>query len=76
MTGGAHGIGLPTARLLADFGADVVVADLDKDAGAAAADDVQAKGGNAMFLGTDVAEAAAVDAMVEAVTGGSDRWGS
>jgi NAD(P)-dependent dehydrogenase (short-subunit alcohol dehydrogenase family) len=50
VTGGAGGIGLATARRLASEGATVVVADVDTEAGAAAADEV-----DGLFVAADVA---------------------
>ena len=68
VTGGASGIGLATAHLLVDVGARVVVADLDKEAGAEAVEDLRAKGADAVFVGTDVAASAEVGALVAATT--------
>jgi NAD(P)-dependent dehydrogenase (short-subunit alcohol dehydrogenase family) len=73
VTGGASGIGLATARMLVDVAANVVVADLNKEAGVEVVDDLRAKGANALFVETDVAEAAEVEALVEAAT---SRFGS
>jgi NAD(P)-dependent dehydrogenase (short-subunit alcohol dehydrogenase family) len=60
ITGGAGGIGLATARRLADEGAKVVVADVSGDAGQAAATEV---GGT--FVQVDVTDAAQVDALFD-----------
>ncbi len=60
ITGGGSGIGLASARRLADEGANVVVADLDPTSGQAAADEV---GGT--FVQVDVTSAADVDRMFE-----------
>ncbi len=68
VTGGASGIGLATARMLVDVAANVVVADLNKEAGVEVVDDLRAKGANALFVETDVAAAAEVEALVEAAT--------
>ncbi len=54
ITGGASGIGLATAKLLAAHGARVVIADLQSDAGAAVARDIETSGGAACFVRTDV----------------------
>ena len=56
ITGGGGGIGLATVRRLASEGARVVVADVDKEAGDAAAQEV---GG--LFVATDVTDEAAVN---------------
>ncbi len=54
VSGGASGIGLATAKLLASNGARLVIADLQSEAGAAAARDIEASGGEARFIRTDV----------------------
>ena len=59
VTGAASGIGAATARLLADEGARVVVADLQEDAGGALAKEL-----GASFLRTDVSQEAAIEAAV------------
>jgi NAD(P)-dependent dehydrogenase (short-subunit alcohol dehydrogenase family) len=69
VTGGANGIGRAVAARLAEAGASVAVVDIDRQAAAAAAEDL---GGNAMALKTDVSKAAEVEAMVRAVL---ERWG-
>lgn len=73
VTGGASGIGHATARTLADAGANVVIADLNEEAGAQTAGALKARGVEATFVKTDVAEARDVEALVKAVT---ERFGS
>ena len=73
VTGGASGIGLATGRALAACGANVVVADIDEEAGARAAEGLRADGADARFVRADVADANDVDAMVEATI---SRFGS
>ncbi|MGH3614504.1 MAG: 3-oxoacyl-ACP reductase [Pseudonocardia sp.] len=58
VTGGASGIGLATVRRLAAEGAQVVVADVDPEAGA-----VAAAGVNGLFIRTDVTSEAEVQAL-------------
>ncbi len=65
ITGGASGIGLATAKLLAARGARVVVADLQSDLGAAAARDIAANGGEARFVCTDVTKREDLQGMLE-----------
>src|SRR5690606_21028910 len=68
VTGGGSGIGLATVRRLASEGARVVVADIDADAGKAAADEV---GG--LFVQTDVTSESQVEALFAAAV---DTYGS
>lgn len=68
VTGGASGIGLAAVRRLAAEGARVVVADLDSDAGRAAADGV---GG--LFVRADVTDADDVTAIFASA---HEQWGS
>jgi NAD(P)-dependent dehydrogenase (short-subunit alcohol dehydrogenase family) len=66
ITGGGSGIGLESARLFAGEGARVAVVDLNDAAGRAAAQEIQAAGGEAIFVHADVARAADAAAMVGA----------
>lgn len=61
VTGGASGIGRATVQLFVQEGARVVIADIDEDAGPAAA---RAIGGGTLFRRTDVSKAADVEAVV------------
>ena len=60
VTGGASGIGRATARALATHGARVVVADVDADAGEAAAAELAPLGAGAAFEAFDLADEASV----------------
>lgn len=54
VTGGGAGIGQATCELFAEAGARVVIADIDDQQGATLARDIKAKGGQAVFVHTDV----------------------
>jgi NAD(P)-dependent dehydrogenase (short-subunit alcohol dehydrogenase family) len=67
ITGGGSGLGAATAKTLAEAGANVVLADVNEEAGNSTASEV---GGRAKFVPTDVTDEASVgealDAAVEA----------
>lgn len=65
VTGGSRGIGRATARLFAQNGAKVVIADLDPT-GAETASEINEEGGEAIFVQTDVREADEVEALIAA----------
>ncbi len=66
ITGGSTGIGRATSERCAEEGAAVVIADINKAEAQTTCDVIKAAGGNVMFIETDVTDASAVDAMVEA----------
>jgi len=65
VTGAAKGMGLATARMFAQSGASVVLADLDGDLAATEARRIAAEGGKAIGITCDVADEAQVAAMVD-----------
>ncbi len=65
VTGGAKGIGLGCARVMAGKGATVVLADIDEQAGPEAEADLRETGVNALFVATDVSKWEVVTRMVE-----------
>jgi NAD(P)-dependent dehydrogenase (short-subunit alcohol dehydrogenase family) len=73
VTGGASGIGAATCRELADRGANVVVADLDDESGAALAAALGETEGEGLFVETDVSDE---DAVVNAVEAAREAFGS
>ncbi|RDH78475.1 SDR family NAD(P)-dependent oxidoreductase [Mycolicibacterium moriokaense] len=62
VTGGAAGLGEGMSRRFAAEGAKVLIADIDRDAGAALAKEI---GGNALFVETDMAQLDQVKALVD-----------
>jgi 3-oxoacyl-[acyl-carrier protein] reductase len=66
VTGAGNGIGLSIARAFAAEGAQVVIADVNAVAGAAAAAEIKAAGGEAISLPTDVSDEGQVAAMTAA----------
>lgn len=65
VTGASQGIGRATAELFAREGASVVVADLNKEAGADVVDAIAADGGTASLVAVDVSDADEARAMVD-----------
>ncbi|MDP9258062.1 MAG: SDR family oxidoreductase, partial [Actinomycetota bacterium] len=66
ITGGASGIGRATARLIADRGGHVVVADLNADGAGEVAEEIVARHGvrRALAVGVDVTDERAIEEMV------------
>ncbi|MFF5989139.1 SDR family oxidoreductase [Prauserella flavalba] len=65
VTGAGNGIGAAVAKAYAASGAAVLVADLDKDAAQAVADEITAAGGTARSAAVDVRDAGAAAAAAE-----------
>ncbi|QGN07779.1 SDR family oxidoreductase [Halorhabdus sp. CBA1104] len=65
VTGASTGIGVAAAKRFAGEGAAVVVADVNVEAGTETVTEIEAAGGEATFVETDVSDPDAVDAMVE-----------
>jgi NAD(P)-dependent dehydrogenase (short-subunit alcohol dehydrogenase family) len=72
VTGAGTGIGRATALALAKEGARVVVANRNVDTGQGTATAIQAAGGNALFVQTDIAKDEDVQHLVDTV---QDRFG-
>ena len=68
VTGGGGGIGLAAARRMHAEGATIVVGDVDREAGTAAADDV-----SGLFVAVDVSDQDAVNALFDTA---ADSYGS
>jgi NAD(P)-dependent dehydrogenase (short-subunit alcohol dehydrogenase family) len=67
ITGGASGIGRATALLFALEGAELVLADVNADAGQRVVDQITNSGGRAFFEGIDVSQATDCQRLVERV---------
>ena len=65
VTGAAGGIGSVILRRFAEAGAGVGIADVDAERGAAIATEVASRGGDVLFVRTDVRDGVQVDALVE-----------
>jgi 3-oxoacyl-[acyl-carrier protein] reductase len=67
ITGAGQGIGRELARQFAAAGAVPVIADVNMDNADSVKSEIEARGGRAMAIKTDVTDSAAVQAMVDAV---------
>jgi 2-hydroxycyclohexanecarboxyl-CoA dehydrogenase len=67
VTGAASGIGKATAEALAEAGASVVAADIDRDKGEAAVAAIRAQGHKAEFVAVDLTDEASIKAFADAV---------
>jgi glucose 1-dehydrogenase len=65
VTGAAMGMGEATAKLFAEAGAKVVVADFNDELGNKVADEINASGGTAHFVHVDISKSDQVKAMVD-----------
>ena len=75
ITGGGAGIGRAAALLFAEEGAAVGIAEIDVEAGSDVVAEIEARGGRALFVATDIAEPDAVEGAVRqciAAFGGLD----
>ena len=68
VTGAASGVGATTARLLAERGAAVAIADIDDDGAAHVAEEIGRSGGQALAVHLDVASETDWTAAVERIT--------
>lgn len=73
VTGGGYGIGRASAERFAAEGANVVVADVEAETGRETVESIEADGGEATFVRTDVTDPDDVEAMVDAAL---DTYGS
>lgn len=69
VTGAASGMGKSTALLLAERGAKVILADLNQTAGEGVQADIIARGGQAQFVCTNIADEQDVQRMVNSAVG-------
>jgi NAD(P)-dependent dehydrogenase (short-subunit alcohol dehydrogenase family) len=69
VTGAGSGIGRETAKLLSSVGARVVIAEINEAGGNTTLEDIQAAGGLARFVHTDVASEQSVQSMVDETFG-------
>jgi NAD(P)-dependent dehydrogenase (short-subunit alcohol dehydrogenase family) len=72
ITGGGSGIGQQAALLFAREGAKVVIGDVNEDGGAGTVRQLEANGGEALFVRTNVSKGADMEALVKAA---EDRFG-
>lgn len=73
ITGAGAGIGRASAKLFAEEGASVVIAEKNAEAGALVAKEIEAAGGRALAIATDVTDEASVE---RAVAAAIERFGA
>jgi NAD(P)-dependent dehydrogenase (short-subunit alcohol dehydrogenase family) len=73
VTGGAHGIGKAVAEIFAEEGAQVMIVDLDTNAGEKVVADIRRNYGEATFICCDVSAPAQVKRAVKRATGKAGR---
>jgi NAD(P)-dependent dehydrogenase (short-subunit alcohol dehydrogenase family) len=73
VTGGANGIGKACARRLSEDGFNVVIADIDQDAGAALADELGADKNKALFVSCNVSDRLSVNNLLAETRSAFDR---
>jgi NAD(P)-dependent dehydrogenase (short-subunit alcohol dehydrogenase family) len=61
ITGAGVGIGRATAKLFAQEGAKIVIAERNTDTGEAVAEEIRGSGSEALFIPTDVTDSASVE---------------
>ena len=64
VTGGSSGLGASAALLLASRGAKVAIAARRRDKGEAVLSQIKAKGGEGLFIQTDVTKRTDIEAMI------------
>ena len=73
ITGGANGIGKACARRLSEDGCNVVIADMDANAGQALAEELGSDKGKALFVQCDVSDRLAVNNLLSETRSSFDR---
>ncbi|TAK32231.1 MAG: SDR family oxidoreductase [Chloroflexota bacterium] len=66
VTGGGRGLGKIVVTMLAEEGANVVIAELDEQTGIQTAEEIIAKGGKALMVKTDISDPRQTENMVKA----------
>ena len=70
ITGGAQGFGQEISENLSiQAGLKVVIADLQKDRGTALAREIEGKGGEALFVETDICDVESIDRLMRQTKG-------
>ena len=65
VTGGGQGLGKMFCHAFAEAGADIVVAEINAETGPVTAEEIRAKGRDALFVHTDVRDGVSVQGMVD-----------